>query len=389
MIRNAQERSQASLKSLASLLPYSKRLWLLLASFLVTAASPGGPRSLTHLGSRVGPAVVTASPLGAANEHTPPCGVSSPQGSDMAYLWTAPATGAYVFTTQARDFDTTLSIYDSTGAVLGCNADKSSALVVDMAANAVVRIIVDVASRPPNEQSSFTLNICSPVLCNAPPGSKECFQAGTCAFNGACRYSPKPAGTPCDDQDEGTLLDLCHASGTCVGIVSPEPPPRCPSGSQLCNDTCVSMSDINNCGSCGNVCNRSPGECYDSLCSNGTCEYPPKSKNTACNDGLASTINDTCDGAGSCRGDIPCTEDGTRCWNSGSRSVCRNGILVPESCGTGSRCVSNNRCQLACSDDERPCGDRCCGPGSLCCRHPRTGRYYCGDPSDHCRLPGN
>jgi hypothetical protein len=299
------------------MLPPPKRLWLMLAGiFMISAGCPShesgkedagshptasiGMLSWNSLGSRVGPAVATGNLLNAANESTPPCGVSSPKGSDMTYQWTAPVTGLYTFTTEAKDFDTILSIYDSTGELLGCNADKSSALVLEMAANAVFRITVDEATPTPNAQAAFTLNVCSPLLCNAPPGDKGCFNAGTCAFNGACTYSPKPAGTSCDD-------------------------------------------------------------------------------------GLSSTTHDKCDSSGHCRGDTVCTQDGTRCWDSTTRAVCRNGILVPQSCATGQQCANNSCAVPPCPSGSSRCGElSCCGPDEKCCLVNDV--RFCRSRGESCQL---
>src|SRR5262245_18366157 len=57
--------------------------------------TPGGKGPVVGLllfvdvGCGIGPAVATASPLGAANENSPPCGSSAGAGSDLTFRWTA------------------------------------------------------------------------------------------------------------------------------------------------------------------------------------------------------------------------------------------------------------------------------------------------------------
>lgn len=112
--------------------------------------------------------------------------------------------------TMDANFETILSFYDRLdGAqqVLGCSADKSSRMVLN---------VVDSATSP-TASSEFAVNICNPALCNAPPDAKGCYQAGTCAFSGACEYSPQPVGTACNDGEACTEKDVCDGAGVCRG----------------------------------------------------------------------------------------------------------------------------------------------------------------------------
>ena len=94
-----------------------------------------------------------------------------------------------------------------------------------------------------------------------------------------------------------TVNDTC-TNGVCAGI-------------NPCNSvTCVAL------GSCYNVGSSEPFmtmPIFDILLSigvciapNGTCTRPLKPAGSACNDGLANTINDTCNTAGLCTGIDPC-----------------------------------------------------------------------------------
>jgi type IV pilus assembly protein PilY1 len=167
--------------------PPSKCFWIALATALVMAMPgtgaaapqrivkgkspveepPVASLSWNDIGSGTGPAVVTASPLGAANEHTPPCGVSQAPGSDLTYRWTAPATGGYAFAAPASDFDTILYVYDSNGVALGCTDSEGAPLALSLQGGSVYFIVVDTASSPPSAFSYFTLSIRTQVAAPA------------------------------------------------------------------------------------------------------------------------------------------------------------------------------------------------------------------------------
>jgi type IV pilus assembly protein PilY1 len=156
-----------------------KRFWIALVTALVMAMPgtgaaapqsigkgnlpaeepPVGKQSWNDIGSGTGPAVITASPRGAANEFTPPCGVSQAPGSDLTYRWTAPATGNYALSAPAADFDTILYVYDATGVALGCTDSEASPLVLSLAGGSMYFIVVDTATPPPTPFSYFTLGI--------------------------------------------------------------------------------------------------------------------------------------------------------------------------------------------------------------------------------------
>jgi len=76
---------------------------------------------------------------------------------------------------------------------------------------------------------------------------------------------------------------------------------------ECCNDQCVDIDlDINNCGSCGNICNNAD-QCTIDVCSIGDCIIRNRPTGTSCDDGLTCTENDGCDGLGECIGqEIEC-----------------------------------------------------------------------------------
>jgi hypothetical protein len=79
------------------------------------------------LGSQTGSPVVTGTNVGQSNDFAPNC--VGPNGADIAYLWTAPASGAYQFDTFGSNFDTILMLFSGCPGPgttqLACNDDAS------------------------------------------------------------------------------------------------------------------------------------------------------------------------------------------------------------------------------------------------------------------------
>jgi hypothetical protein len=102
-----------------------------------------------NLGSVVANPVATGGTAGGTNDNRPACSSTS-TAPDMAYFWTAPATGTYTFSTVTPrpSFDTVLEVRNLvTGASLGCNDDSAgtlqSTVSVNMTSGQLVRVIVD------------------------------------------------------------------------------------------------------------------------------------------------------------------------------------------------------------------------------------------------------
>jgi hypothetical protein len=156
--------------------------------------------------------------------------------------------------------------------------------------------------------------------CNTPPNTQCYTSTGTCS-NGTCGYTPKPAGTVCNDNNASTTSDVCNGSGTCAGT-----------------------------NPCANVtCNSPPNtQCYTSTgtCSNGTCSYTRKATGTTCNDGNASTTGDACTSTGTCVGTNPCANvtcnspPNTQCYNT--TGTCSNGTCSYTRKATGTTCNDGN-----------------------------------------------
>lgn len=198
-----------------------------------------------------------------------------------------------------------------------------------------------------------------------------------CAVDG-CWSIPVPDGAYCDDGDPGTENDSCSA-GTCTGV----PVGVCQddfecddgnvcNGSETCagGAACVSGTPL----ACG-----APSQCMDAGCDPASgCTTNPRPDGTACNDGDAGTVQDSCSG-GVCRGiaqvcsdDLDC-DDGNLCNGS-------------ETCAGGSACASGIAPNCGTSTQ---CADPSCDPSTGCLMVPRQDGTACndGDPetaNDRC-----
>jgi hypothetical protein len=215
------------------------------------------------------------------------------------------------------------------------------------------------------------------IKCNTPPG--PCFDpVGTCRVSdGQCVYTPKVAGTDCDDGNACTSGTKCDAAGKCAGGTT-------------------------------KACTSSPGQCYvdTGVCNvlNGTCLYKPKGSGTACTSSNACVKGETCNGSGACTGGTSCpntnpcvtlscsggrcvlTEraDGVKCGGAAS-SRCCNGSCVdisnnPSHCGgCDTRCAGGRACESvsatsSCSPSPGSTSGRCrcagataeCPRGQIC-----------------------
>jgi hypothetical protein len=99
-----------------------------------------------NIGSALGSPVVSSNTCGATNQYTPSCAYSA--ASDHAYIWTAPFSGTFTFTTSGSSYDTLLHIYNqANGTALGCNDDAGgtlqSSLTLSLSAGQQLRIVVD------------------------------------------------------------------------------------------------------------------------------------------------------------------------------------------------------------------------------------------------------
>ncbi|HEX8700081.1 MAG TPA: kelch repeat-containing protein [Myxococcaceae bacterium] len=221
----------------------------------------------------------------------------------------------------------------------------------------------------------YAYDACAGVSCTTAPG--PCFEAaGTCG-NGVCSYAPKASGSSCDDGNPCTGADVCNGAGACAGSATQcsTPPGQCYAAAGTCSggacdyaykaagaacddrDACTVGEVCNGAGGCAGTpvsCNSPPGQCYEAAgrCSSGACSYAPKAAGSACNDGNAGTLNDVCNGAGSCAGVVACTTPPSACHHSPgtySNGACTY-LLKAEgtACGAGRVCNATGQCQSGC-----------------------------------------
>ena len=192
--------------------------------------------------------------------------------------------------------------------------------------------------------------------CGAGPG--QCYaETGTCnASTGDCEFAPLPTTAACDDGLQCTLDDRCNGSGGCGGTAKlcNTPPNTCRQGTGTCKEptgTCEyalrppssACDDGSQCtlddrcdgsGTCkGTVktCNGPPDQCHADIgtCdpASGSCSYEPKPASAACDDGKDCTTSDRCNGSGLCNGTVNCTPP----------SVCQTALAA---------CTGDGKCQF-------------------------------------------
>ncbi len=136
-------------------------------------------------------------------------------------------------------------------------------------------------------------------------------------------------GTSCTD---GMVAGQCRSGACCTG---------CWTGS-----TCVAGSNLNDCGSDGDLCNdcNDSNTCTTDSCNAGSCTNTTLADGAVCDDGLFCTINDTC-------------TSGT-CTSGGPRN-CSDG----EECTTDSCNETSDQCDRPSVADSTPCAGGVCGSG--------------------------
>ena len=243
----------------------------------------------------------------------------------------------------------------------------------------------------------------SVVVCQG-SGDDACQQTQCSAFTGQCEALPASDGKPCDDGNPCSLAETCQ-SGACKAPVN-----TC--ACQVAAD-CIGSDDGNPCNgtlycdtsalpySCKVnpasvvVCNAKVGPCQTTACDSksGACAPLPAKDGLACEDGVATTVGDTCQ-AGKCQpgvstaqcsGDADCAklEDGDIC----------NGVLFCNK--QTSKCELNPATVVSCpSVDDTQCAKTLCQPKTgLCALTALAGSPACDDGNpctkgDHCQDGG-
>eukprot|EP01125_Pyxidicula_operculata_P005035 TRINITY_DN1852_c0_g1_i1.p1 TRINITY_DN1852_c0_g1~~TRINITY_DN1852_c0_g1_i1.p1 ORF type:complete len:1265 (-),score=419.45 TRINITY_DN1852_c0_g1_i1:829-4623(-) len=251
-----------------------------------------------------------------------------------------------------------------------------------------------VAGTSCNDNNACTLNdrcdgagactVNTPFTCAAPT---QCQEAGVCdPLTGVCSYANKPNGTSCNDGLPCTQTDVCLA-GVCVGTN----PVVCPAADQChqdgvcnqntgvceyankpdntgCNDGLFcTQTDVCLSGSCvgtNNVVCTSISQCHDAgVCQEslqGQCTNPPKALGSSCNDANPCTLNDQCNGQGSCSVNTPfvcaapsqCHEQGVCNPSTGTCDYADSPLNTP--CNDGNFCTQTDVCVSGSCVGENP-----------------------------------
>jgi cysteine-rich repeat protein len=188
-----------------------------------------------------------------------------------------------------------------------------------------------------------------------------CNGAETCDATQDCQ-----AGTPvdCDDADICTDDSCDEATDSCDNIFDPGNDPSCAAGT--CGNGQVEA---------GEECDD--GNTLDGDCCSSTCQFEPIG--STCDDGLFCTVDEACDGAGTCGGGNPrdcsdgvgctadtCNETTDTCVNLPTDAVCDDGVF----CNGMEICDPAQDCQpgtpVDC-DDADICTDDSCNEAESRC----------------------
>lgn len=208
----------------------------------------------------------------------------------------------------------------------------------------------------PATATSTTLAACVPTTCTlagvecgtTPDGCGGSLSCGACppqapvCADGTCHDAcfAEANGTACNDGDACTTADVCQG-GACIG-------------------TAPVVCDLP--GMC-----RTPGSCDPAT---GQCTYPDAPNGTACDDGNACSLGDTCqDGECSPGAPVICIPD---LFPAACRQAVRDchpltGECIARSVPDGTACDDGNACSVADTCEAGACTGPACPPGRVCC----------------------
>lgn len=214
-------------------------------------------------------------------------------------------------------------------------------------------------------------------------------QDGVCdPADGLCKPAPVPSGTVCDDGNPCTDGETCKL-GNCGGGVQVPDGNLCDDGNKCTvGETCLAgecialpmdCSEISNSACIEGVCDPDTGECTGVPVEDPACSCWGAEDGEACDDGLACTLNDTCDNQ-LCIGEVlDCSDFGDIC-NDG---VCNpaNGKCTRSPANEGGDCDDDLTCSVAdicvagvctgdvmdCSELDGPCSIGACDEASGKC----------------------
>jgi hypothetical protein len=262
---------------------------------------------------------------------------------------------------------------------------------------------------------------CQTGSCTPGPAA-DCDDGELCTIDSCvpatgCQNSPLPDGTPCDDSDTCTTVDLCSV-GVCVGGGSPfdcddsnpcttdacDPIGGCsnialPDGTGCSDDQFCTVGDTCTTGFCGGGprdCSAAGDQCNLGVCNETAdlCEPMPSNEGGACDDALFCTTGEICI-VGVCAGGGP--TDCTGLDNQCETGVCNETTNACEPqpanegfpCDDGNACTSNDTCSTGiCAggippncDDGNVCTADSCDDLLGCQNIPVADGSACGDGS--------
>ena len=227
-------------------------------------------------------------------------------------------------------------------------------------------------------------------------------QSGECDPVDGCLNADE--GTECDDREESTTLDVCDGFGRCQGRCD-DPDDLCThsdwghvgDGAEVCYEDISFFAPCGPRDACGmDVCSRTgvcqtialPGchvceehsdcdsPCETGVClEGGTCENIPSGG--SCDDGLETTLNDTCDDDGICAGHCPELECGSWMRDAGGEcwAVVVGSLFGGVDCPSDGDPCTRDYCDAGtCAYDlvetdtvcEHACGEGVCSEGGEC-----------------------
>ena len=232
---------------------------------------------------------------------------------------------------------------------------------------------------------------------------------------GACAVKLQEVGTPCLDGLFCTDGDACDAAGECIGGA----PTSCDELSDNCNDgscdenadECIAVhkqdgtlcnADNDGCtsndscdkGEClpGNpvICPQQVPQCYEAVCESVSpgeyeCFQSSLQAGTPCDDDKFCTMDETCDGNGSCANGTPrdCQSELAECQLGSCNDITKSCKVTAAE--DGASCNDGNDCTLVDS-----CTNGFCSPGSDVCKERRLNSTAAnlpyGGPADTAHL---
>jgi hypothetical protein len=186
-----------------------------------------------NLGGALGYGVASGSTVGAVDDRTPSCpeGTSTPTAPDVGFLWTAPTTDTFTFTTSGSSYDTMLTVEEAscTTVELACDDDISGSdfdSTVSVALTAGEQVVVNVDGYGSNS-GAYVLSIygatesaCTDGVDDDGDGDTDCDDID-CAGEAACGETACADRT---DDDADGLVDCldgdCASSASCRSSVA-------------------------------------------------------------------------------------------------------------------------------------------------------------------------